>query len=309
MLTENVKKQIQLAMLTYMDEQQISARELHKVSKVNSSYINAIQKGLWNEYQMGDKTISIKDKWFEQIAFHIGHEYEVSYWQHFDTINYKLIVKACNRAKKNRSRVGIDGFTGSGKTHALDMYRRLNVNETYVIKCSGDMNPKDFMLAIAREIGVDTRGSRYVIRRAITSKLKSMHRPLLIIDEAENVKKEAVLDAIKGICDELEKQCGIVLCGMGIKEKWALQAEKKRYCYPQINRRFKGSWVILITLSEDDITFICRQVGITGQGAINYLNKNVHDYGHLSELVTAALREHHEFKTPINADLFKTIAA
>ena len=309
MLTEQTKKDIKTHILHYLAEQDISERELAKLSGINSSYLNAITKGEWTGYKMGTRTINIADKYFEKVSHTIGFQYEKSYWKHFDTVNFKTVKKACNKAKRTRARVGIDGFTGSGKTHALELFKRENVNETFLVKCSGDMNPKDFVLEIARAIGVDTQGSRYALRKSISSKLKSMRRPLLIIDEAENIKKEAVLDAIKGMCDELENRCGIVLAGMGIQDKWAKLSEKKRYCYPQINRRFKGAWFTMFHLSEADIRQVCDGVGIKSNGAVKFLMRNVHDYGHLSHLLAEALREADERNLSITGELLQRLTA
>jgi AAA domain len=307
MINEQTKQKIKEAMLQYIAEQNISERRFAEITKVNGSYINAIKQGNWNAFQTGGKSIAIKDSYFEKIASAIHFSYEVTYWKHFDTDNYLIVRRACAKAQKNRSRVGLDGFTGSGKTYALDNYKREHIAETFVIKCSGDMNPKDFMLAMAEAVGADMQGSRYNLRKNIVKKLLEMHRPVLIIDEAENVKKEAVLDAIKGMCDELEGKCGIVLCGVDIKEKFLKLSEKGKYCYPQINRRFNGSWFKMFPLTESDIRMVCTEVGIESNGAIQFILRNVKDYGHLSHVVSEALQESAESGTPVTAEMLRIL--
>ena len=307
MINETTKLQIQQAMLQYIAEQNISERRFAEITKVNGSYINAIKQSNWNNFQTGGKSIAIKDSYFERIATCIKFAYEITYWKHFDTDNFLLVRKACNKAKKNRSRIGIDGFTGSGKTYALEAYKREHVAETFLVKCSGDMNPKDFMLAIAEAVGSDVIGSRYHLRKSIVKRLLEMHRPVLIIDESENVKKEPVLDAIKGMCDELEGKCGIVLCGVDIKDKFLKLSEKKKYCYPQINRRFNGSWFKMFTLSEDDIRKVCNEVGIESNGAIQYLIRNVKDYGHLAHVISEALQESQDTGKPATAEMLRIL--
>lgn len=307
MINEQTKTQIQQAMLVYMQEQNISERRFSGITNVNGSYINAIKQGNWHTFQTGGKTVSIKDTYFEKIASAIKFEFETTYWKHIDTDNFLLVRRACTKAKKNRGRVGIDGFTGSGKTYALEAFKRENVAETFVVKCSGDMNPKDFMLAIAEAVGADTVGSRYNLRKSIVKKLLELHRPVLIIDESENVKKEPVLDAIKGMCDELENKCGIVLCGVDIKDKFFKLSEKKKYCYPQINRRFNGSWFKMFPMSEHDIKKVCQEVGIDSNGAVQWLLRNVKDYGHLSQVVAEALQESNETNKPVTGEMLRIL--
>lgn len=307
MINESTKQQIQQAMLTYISEQNISDRRFADITKVNGSYINAIKHGNWNTFETGGKTIAIKDNYFEKIAQAIKFNYETTYWKHFDTDNFLLVRKACNKAKKNRSRVGIDGYTGSGKTYALEAYKRENVNETFLVKCSGDMNPKDFMLAMAEAVGADVQGSRYTLRKNIVKRLLDCVKPVLIIDEAENVKKEPVLDAIKGMCDELEGKCGIVLCGMDIQDKFLKLSDKKKYCYPQINRRFNGSWFKMFAMTENDVRLVCTEVGIDSNGAITYILKHVKDYGHLSHVISEALQESADTGKPINAEMLRIL--
>ncbi len=307
MINETTKQNIQQAMLHYISEQNISERKFANLTDINGSYINAIKQGNWNAFVSGSKTIAIKDIYFEKIARAIKFQYETTYWKHFESDNYLLIAKACAKAKRTRCRVGIDGYPGAGKTYALEVFKRQNVAETFVVKCSGDMNPKDFMLAIAEAVGADTNGSRFNLRKNIAKKLFDMHRPVLIIDEAENVKKEPVLDAIKGMCDDFEGKCGIVLCGVDLKEKFQRLSEKKKYCYPQINRRFNGSWFKMFNLSEDDIRVVCQGVGIDNAGALKYLVSNVRDWGHLAHVISQALQEADETGKPVSSEMLRIL--
>lgn len=307
MLTESTKQQIQQAMLSYIAQQDISERKFASVTSINGSYINAIKQGNWNAFKSGDKTISIKDSYFEKIAIAIKFSYETTYWKHFESDNFLMVMKACQKAKKGRCRVGIDGVTGSGKTYALDVFKRENVAEVFLVKCSGDMSSKDFILAIADAVGADTNGSRYMLRRNIVKRLLDLSRPVLIIDESENVKKEPVLDAIKSMCDDLEGKCGIVLCGLDLKEKFQKYSDKKKYCYPQLNRRFNGSWFRLFTLSEDDIRWVCNEVGIDSAGAIKFIVSTVKDWGHLSHVISEALQENAETGKPVTAEMLRIL--
>jgi hypothetical protein len=309
MLTQQNRQQIATALKTYLDTHKVSERKFAERAsvKMSSSYINSITNGTYDAFAIGNRTIKIDDKYFATIAAEINCYYHATYWLHFESDNYCAVRKACNKARRKKSRVGIDGNTGDGKTYALKEYAKANPNETFLLTADGLMNPKDFIVILAETVGAETAGSRHTILKAIIYKLRTYSKPLLIIDETENVKKDATLQTIKALCDALEGRCGIVLAGIDLRGEFARLASRKKYCYPQINRRFAGSWYTMFSLGEDEIVQVCKALDIRDRTAINWLLKNVHNWGELQHVVTEALEESAETKKPITADLLRIL--
>ncbi|MFM2385716.1 MAG: hypothetical protein RL660_473 [Bacteroidota bacterium] len=307
MLTTTNRQQIAEALKAYLVAKNLSERKFAEIIKVNSSYVNSITNGTYDAFKVGARTIKIEDKYFTTIANQINYYYRPTYWMHFDSDNFLAVSKACNKARRKKARVGIDGNTGDGKTYALREYVKQNPNETFLLTADGLMNPKDFIVSLAEIVGAETAGSRHTILKAIINKLRTYSKPLLIIDETENVKKEATLQTIKALCDALEGKCGIVLAGIDLRKEFARMASRRKYCYPQINRRFAGSWYTMFGLSEDEITGVASAVGIKDRTAINWLTKNVHNWGELQHVVTEALEESAESRKPITADLLRIL--
>jgi transcriptional regulator with XRE-family HTH domain len=307
MLTTTNRQQIAEALKVYLAAKNLSERKFADLIKISSSYVNSITNGTYNAFKVGSRTIKIEDKYFVAIAQQINYYYRATYWQHFDSDNFLAVSKACNKARRKKARVGIDGNTGDGKTYALREYIKQNPNETFLLTADGLMNPKDFIVTLAETVGAETAGSRHTILKAIIYKLRTYGKPLLIIDETENVKKEATLQTIKALCDALENKCGIVLAGIDLRAEFTRMASRRKYCYPQINRRFAGSWYTMFSLSEDEITNVAQTLGVKDRTAINYLNKNVHNWGELQHVLTEALEESMETKRPVTADLLRIL--
>jgi hypothetical protein len=295
MLTKENRQQIATALKNYLATHGVSERKFadRPSVKMSSSYINSITNGTYDAFVIGNRTIKIDDKYFTAIATEINCYYHATYWLHFESDNFCAVRKACN--------------TGDGKTYALKEYAKQNPNETFLLTADGLMNPKDFIVTLAETVGAETAGSRHTILKAIIYKLRTYSKPLLIIDETENVKKDATLQTIKALCDALEGRCGIVLAGIDLRNEFHRLASRKKYCYPQINRRFAGSWYPMFSLSEDEIVQVCKAVNITDRTAINWLLKNVHNWGELQHVVTEALEESAETKKPITADLLRIL--
>jgi AAA domain len=309
MLTTDNRNQIATALKTYLSTHGVSERKFAERTgvKMSSSYINSIMQGTYDAFKIGDRTIKIDDKYFVTIATEINCYYHATYWMHFESDNFCAVRKACNKARRKKSRVGIDGGTGDGKTYSVREYVKANPNETFLLTADGLMNPKDFIVTLAETVGAETAGSRHTILKAIIYKLRTYSKPLLIIDETENVKKDATLQTIKALCDALEGRCGIVLAGIDLRNEFHRLASRKKYCYPQINRRFAGSWYTMFGLGEDEIQNVCKCLNISDKTAINWLLKHVHNWGELQHIVTEALEEAAETKKAITADLLRIL--
>ncbi len=319
-ITKKQKEEISLAYKEYLKEQgtedkSFSQNKFAKIAGVNASYLGNIAKGYFF-MSTGKNPSVISDNIFEKVAEKIGYSFSMPLWRHFKTDNFERIITTFEDAREG-DLMAIDGNTGYGKSYAVSKYYMENRKGTYVITASDDLTVKGFVEELAIALGVKL-GSRVQMRKGIVNKLKDIKdvRPLIIIDEAENLK-DTTWKAVKTFIDALKNDnadslrtyyCGIVILGMDIKDKIANNASKNKGIYPQINRRFAGSWRRLFgfdakkEVSERLASFEIRDVAV-----VNHLQKTVKNYGELMRIVSRSLKHTKRKGELVTMDVIKAI--
>jgi DNA transposition AAA+ family ATPase len=308
MYSETQKETIVRAFQNYISEKAISQNKFAGMVDVNVGYLSAMANRKWNEMQAGSKTVKIDDLYFNRIAQYLGLNLSENFWGHFDTDNYISIVNTLEDARRMKERKALDGATGTGKTYGVTEYKRQNPAGVYLVRCADDLTAKSFMLEMAEAVGVKEFGNRAQIRKAIVKKLLSdTNAPLLIIDEAENLK-DGTWGAIKAMCDDLEGHCGIVIVGANqFQQKLSKKAERNIGCFPQIYRRFKVGFNSLFELSLEDVQNVCNQLGIKTRQVQNWMFDHCKNFGELSNALVIVQREAARENAPITPDFCKTV--
>lgn len=305
-MQELTKKQIVEKTSKYFESTGITQKAFAAQHGIHQTYISYMMQGKWNQVPAGkNKTIAIDPKYFIKVASAIGMALEEEpVWGHFETINYQLIINTLEDARAGQIRRAIDGETGYGKTYAIRKNKRENPVCTYVVTCADDLSAKGFMLELAEEVGIKAAGmSRPEIRKAVVRKLSNDTNPLLLIDEAENLK-DGSYGAIKSMCDALEGRCGIVLIGAnGYKKFLEKKADAGRGCFPQIYRRFKNGFTTLEGWVREDVEQVCNHLGITNRAVINFLFDRTRNMGDLETALTIIQRTSQKLKEPITLNL------
>jgi hypothetical protein len=250
---------------------------------------------------------SIKDRVFLKLAAAIGME-TTSSWRHFNTDNFMFVCNKLDAMRANKLPGCIDGDTGAGKSYSIDRYRKEYPGNTYVVTCDGDMSVKDFVVSVAEAVGCETEGTKIDIRKRITKTLIRKDSPLLVIDEAENLKVGAY-DGIKAMMDALKGICGIVLVGANdYEEKLKKLAERKKNSFPQIYSRLKqGHFERLMPFDDDDVTIICQQMGISNPEVVSYLAAICDNMRELEGCVSDLIDESLRTGRPIDFDMCKVL--
>ncbi len=299
-LTDIQKNEIQVALDRYLveqgtDEKRFSLEKFQAISNVNKAYLSEILKG--NRHMPTGKGLSpIKDDVFIKIAESVGYSILAPVWKHYTNPNFKRIIATFEEARQGDI-LGIDGNTGEGKSYSVRKYVQTNRHETFLITATDDMTVKGFLEEIAGELNVAV-GKQVTMRKAIVGKLKTMVKPLLIIDEAENLKDNSwktvktLIDAVKNEneADARTYHCGIVILGMGIKDKIHDKAAKNKGVFPQINRRFAGSWRRLFKIDSAEIKDTCIDFAITDAKSILFLQSYVKNMGTLARVISRLMK-------------------
>lgn len=262
-------EQLSIKLAEYIKEKGLSQNAFAKHSNVSASYVTHILKGNFTQIPAGRDAIgnqrytSVSPDIIKKIKRAMGIADEGAHWP---INNYDAIEAVLLEAKAHKEHRIISGMRGSGKTYTVDAFCANYPHETFKVTCSDDMNPKRFMVKLAEALGLDSSGDRFKIRERIASAVIKMENPIIIIDEAENLRMPSY-GSIKALFDQVEKDCAIVLVGAKIGdleycEALKLWAEKGRGCIAQVYSRFSAEPIILQVLSLEDTALICGLNGI-----------------------------------------------
>lgn len=285
---------------------------LNSVDNVNKTDWSYLRNRKWDKVRTvtrGKEVFSsVKDVKFLSLGRAVGLEFEGDYWPHFRTDNYMMICNVLQEARERKIPYCIDGDTGSGKTYSITRYHQERSADTFVVTCAGDMSVKDFIVEVAEAVGCEAVGSKVQIRKRIVKHLSKKNDPVVIIDEAENLK-DGAYDGIKAMMDSLKGICGIVIVGANdYQDKLQKLAEKKKKSFPQIYSRLKeGGFSQLFEMGREDVSVICNALNIRDKSLIGLLANYCGNMRELSGTVTTLLKEADQAGRPVDTALFKAI--
>lgn len=278
--------EIPQAIRRYLDEKNISQSQLAKNAGVGEAYVTQILSG---KTHIG-KT-QIKDKYYLDLSKSVGYNVEIQKWRHFNTLNFQMQYTSVKKARTHKTRLVIDGDTGSGKSYFCEAYKKINPNNTFVVKCLAVENSKEFAKNIAGVVGAKQTGTAGEIVKNIANKLCSLEDAVLLIDEAEHIgNKSGYINIIKSLADLLEDKVAFVLIGMGISGILQRGFDRNKQNFRQTARRFAKRVQCLDDIQQD-IRNICNELSITNKHVQNWLTNRIHNFGELKTLLLDAMDE------------------
>ncbi|PIY09747.1 MAG: hypothetical protein COZ18_07380 [Flexibacter sp. CG_4_10_14_3_um_filter_32_15] len=241
------KKQISLALNEYLQviyqRDGSTQTDFWKQHDLNDGYVSSVKNGkVEGKYPA--------DTFYIELANIIGFQIEKTYWKHIDTTLYKSIVKTADIARQQKKLIGIDGNTGSGKSHAVEKITKERPGTTALVVADATLYvtkaTHNFIQQIYFACGYKEEMKISDMRKKIFDKAKNTPNFLLIFDETEYLNKQC-WDIIKGIYRELDGQCGFLVCGLGIQKYVESRAASKwgGRGWQQIASRMKPNWNIL----------------------------------------------------------------
>ena len=240
-----------------------------------------------------------------------------NYWKHFDTQNLTDIVNNIDEARVLSQMRVIDGVTGAGKSYSCRHYlgQTKNKDGVMLIAVRGTMSAQDFGRKLAELCKIKILGSDNLFRieTKIIEHIKTLKdkelKPVLIVDEAENLKSKSY-HIIKTINDELVEQgfCGLVLVGANnYKSSIEKEAGRNRNCMPQINSRSEFLYRPLLPISTDDKEKACREMGITNKAVISHICEVCTSYRSLNHVIPTLLYKSERLKQTLTVAFCKAI--
>jgi DNA transposition AAA+ family ATPase len=190
--------------------------------------------------------------------------------------NFRRVNNICTEAQRKSHARAISAAPGTGKSVSLKHYSNNNPNAFY-IECGDYWTKKVFLSKLKTAMGlkpVHLQGIPDMVDEIIQA-LRTLRKPLLIIDEADKLKDNTLTFFIT-FYNELTSVCGFVLSGSEFFEKHIEKFSRlNKKGYREILSRFGGEFLHLYDLTEDRIKAIANANGIHDAERLNrIINKS-----------------------------------
>lgn len=304
------KTNISVALNKYIDKKICSQQKIADDCGFNEAYITQIKKG---EYRVGKSPI--KDEQFSLVANYIGLKLKKEYWQKVLTKENIMIEDALNDAKEYATIKTVIANTGAGKTFTVDDFMSTNKENCVFHITVGQLHKvKNVIDDILFEMKIKPKGDPLNRLRQITKYVTSLYHqgkhPLIIIDEAENLKLP-VLGFTKQIYDAIVKPeiCGVVLIGTDqLLASIKKMEDSNKLGIPQFARRIRAGIVDVEKVRgkwHEDNNFLEYVTGLVWDVQIvTLLKEQARNYGEVHDFVVAAMRDADRCGEEFNYEFF-----
>ncbi len=253
MKKEELQQEVKDLITNHLQQKKVSQNKLAETLGVSSATVSNILNEFWERV---NETMLLKIKSF----------FKTKGWTVIETTNFLTIQTCCRNARERKTMTGIIGYTGAGKTTALQNYYDAHPN-TFLVTCNRAMRTKQFLGEILKSLGVSYIASDYEMVKMIIDVLNKKENPLLIIDEASKLSPNALM-YIQDIWDGIEHNAGIVLAGVEyLFDNLKKGAERNKIGMPEFYGRV-ALWQHLLEPTKIEIETICQNNGVTDPAEI-----------------------------------------
>ena len=209
----------------------------------------------------------ISDKMWRNVSLQISKNTK---WKAVETTDFKQIRKILTDAKDNSLVMAITGGAGSGKTFALTHFAETN-KQVYLLSCNEYWNRKLFLSELLTKLGKDNSGTVGEMMTIAVNALRNPVGSLLILDEADKLSDQVLYFFIT-MYNQLEDECGIVLCATSFLEKRLKRGIKlNKKGYNEIWSRLGRKCIELKGVTAKDIVDICSENDITEKKTLDMI--------------------------------------
>jgi len=201
----------------------------------------------------GDIDGNISDEKFNEIAslYNVPISAELFAWQTAPTAVYDYI----NTQLEGCQDMSISGIfcdiADIGKSFTAKDYVNRHRNAIY-IDCSRYKTRTELLRAIAKEFGIDHQEPIRILQADLIQYMRSMTKPLVILDEFGDLKYEAFLE-VKALWNATEYRCGWYMMGAdGLKVKLNRQLALKKVGFAEIFSRLGSRYQSVLPPDEAD---------------------------------------------------------
>jgi hypothetical protein len=211
-----------------------------------------INKAIWNRIQKGDYDKVLSEVKWTTLARRAGIPLKAEReWQKADTPVFQFITAQLERCQEKSLCSLLCDLTDIGKSFATAYYAKTHKNAVYV-DCSLVKSKQRFIRFIAKGFGIDHTGKYADVFDDLVFYLKTLDRPLIIIDEAGDLQYEAFLE-LKALYNATEYQCAFYMTGAdGLKAKMERAIDNKKVGYAEIFSRFGKKYGSVVPLNAKE---------------------------------------------------------
>jgi AAA domain len=306
-MNEELKLQIIAATVDYAKEKKLSNNEVARLADINPGYISSMFRNMF-EVNTAGKLVEISDKWFFKLAEFAGLPIKKQYWNTLQTVQFVGVISALEAAKKTSRISVVICETGQGKTYSVEKFVHANPQHTYKVTVSDAHKLRDILDELLDQLNLEHKYGTAAQLRSISDKMKELKhsgaRPIIIIDEAENLKLP-VIKSLKALYDIINGYASLCLIGTSqLIKRLEYMKKKDRSGVPQFYRRIKAC--IRYISSTPDFTPFFEKHSIE-KNLRRLLCELCENYGELHDYLEPALREADEQEVPLTENLFRII--
>lgn len=226
----------------------------------------------------GYKDGLLRDQQWLTIGRELGVNPNERKWNMARTDVFNIIEEDVLFCKSfSKSRICVDDC-GIGKTYSARYLARTLKNCFYVDASQGKTK-RTFIKLVAKSIGVDINDKYQNIKDNVKYYLRTLHEPIVIIDEAGDLEYGAFMD-LKELWNGTENACAWYLMGAdGLRRKIERGINGKKVGYREMFSRLSERFTYAVPTGRDDRLAFYKKL-IT-----DVLKANMKDATHLNEIV------------------------
>lgn len=257
MITEVQKKKILEAVKANRHNYQSDAQHARSLG-ISTSVYSALKKGQTDRQMSDGMWISVARKL--NVSLRAGMEWKAAKTPVFEFVTTQLELSQ----QSSLSAILVD-IPNIGKTFTARHYVRTHRNAVYV-DCSQVKTKTQLVRKIAAEFGVSSGGWYHNVYEDLCYYLRSIDHPLVILDEAGDLKNDAMLE-LKAMWNATERSCAWYMMGAdGLKERIRRSIDLKMVGYAEIFSRY-GNRYSKVTPDDgkERERFLLQQAGIVAR--------------------------------------------
>ena len=243
-----------------MIEKTIKKRILEAIAANRNNYPSdakhaaalGISASVYNSLKKGQTEKALSDANWVNIARRLDVSLrEQIAWMGARTATFDYVCTQLEACQERSLSVILCDLPNIGKTFSARWYVKEHRNAAY-IDCSQTKTKRALVRKIANEFGLDGAGRYQDVYEDLVYYLRSVERPLVILDEAGDLVYEAFLE-LKALWNATEMCCGWYMMGAdGLEAKINRNVAGKKVGYAEIFSRYGGKYSRVTPEQEDD---------------------------------------------------------
>lgn len=241
-----------------------------------------INPSVFNRLKNGEREKLLPNTTWLRLGREIGVSVNTRKWNAVETDVFVQIREEVLFCKEfSKSRIFVDNC-GIGKTFTAKHLSK-TLKNCFYIDCTQCKRKNEFIKLLARTVGVEVKGKIVEIKENTKYYLSMLDRPIIIVDEAGALDKEA-LGLVQEYWNATEGLVGWYMMGANaLRNKISTGVSRDKDYYAELFSRFSENFSSIVpTEKSDKYAFYKKLIR-------DVLSANINDTGMLDELVLKSL--------------------